>query len=199
MTTKLRFRRVPATLMRRTSSRWPSRRSGLDRTKGFSDLSWPVAKYWAIERILACGLCLVLTFCKFSQFQFGWLQYLLSQIDYKFVGPSSLMSLCVWPFQTTVRFCEADYYCYVYGRSKPLYAFAKLIPLWMAVPNHSTLLRSLYHYHLYTICHYYLYTIYTILLLIYIYYIYYTLIYYTLIYYIPSYGFTRFPKEFELP
>ena len=107
MTATLRFARVRATLMRRTSSTWPSRRSGLDRTKGFSDLSWPVAKYWAIERILACGLCLVLTFCKFSQFQFGWLQCLLSQIDYKFVGPSSLMSLCVWPFQTTVRCCEA--------------------------------------------------------------------------------------------
>ena len=126
MTTKLRFRRVPATVMRRTSSRWLSRRSGLNRTKGFSDLSWPVAKYWTIKRILACGLCVVLTFCKFSQFQFGWLQYLLSQIEYKFLGPSSLMSLCVWPFQTTVRLCEDDYYYYLHGSSKPLYVFAKL-------------------------------------------------------------------------
>ena len=89
------------------ASRWLSRRSGLNRTKGFSHLSWPVAKYWTIKRILACGLCVVLTFCKFSQFQFGWLQYLLSQIEYKFLGPSSLMSLCVWPFQTTLPLCEA--------------------------------------------------------------------------------------------
>ena len=66
---------------------------------------------------------LVLTFCKLSQFQFGSLQCLLSQIGYRFAGPSSLMSLCVWPFQTIVRFCEAYYYGHVYHRSKSLYAY----------------------------------------------------------------------------
>ena len=52
-------------------------------------------------------LQLVPTFCKLSQFQFGSLQCLLSQIDYRFAGPSSLMSLCVWPFQTIVRFLRS--------------------------------------------------------------------------------------------
>ena len=66
---------------------------------------------------------LVLTFCKLSQFQFGSLQCLLSQIGYRFAGPSSLMSLCVWAFQTIVHFCEAYYYGHVYRRSKSLYAY----------------------------------------------------------------------------
>ena len=56
---------------------------------------------------------LVLTFCKLSQFQFGSLQCLLSQIGYRFADPSSLKSLCVWPFQTIVRFCEAYYHFYL--------------------------------------------------------------------------------------
>ena len=85
---------------------------------------------------------LVLTFCKLSQFQFGSLQCLLSQIGYRFVGPISLMSLCVWPFQTIVRFCEADYYGYVYRRSKPLYAFANLTTIT------TYFCKAYYHYYL---------------------------------------------------
>ena len=85
---------------------------------------------------------LMLTFCKLSQFQFGPLQCLLRQIGYRCVGPSNLMSLCVWPFQTILRFCEADYYGHVYRRSKSQYTFANLTTIT------TYFCKAYYHYYL---------------------------------------------------
>ena len=106
---------------------------------------------------------LVLTFCKLSQFQFGSLQCLLSQIGYRFADPSSLKSLCVWPFQTIVRFCEAYYYGHVYRRSKSLYAY---------------FCKAYYHYYLLLLL---LLIIILILILLLYYYYTYTTIYTTII------------------
>ena len=85
---------------------------------------------------------LVLTFCKLSQFQFGSLQCLLRHIGYRCVAPSNLMSLCVWPFQTILRFCEADYYGHVYRCSKSQYTFANLTTIT------SYFCKAYYHYYL---------------------------------------------------
>ena len=85
---------------------------------------------------------LMLTFCKLSQFQFGSLQCLLRHIGYRCVAPSNLMSLCVWPFQTILRFCEADYYAHVYRCSKSQYTFANLTTIT------SYFCKAYYHYYL---------------------------------------------------
>ena len=109
-------------------------------------------------------LQLVPTFCKLSQCQFGSLQCLLSQIAYRFAGPSSLMSLSVWPFQTIVRFCEAYYYGHVYRRSKSLYAY---------------FCKAYYHYYLLLLLittHTYTTTILILLYILPLYYHYYTTI-----------------------
>ena len=108
-------------------------------------------------------LQLVPTFCKLSQCQFGSLQCLLRHIGYRCVAPSNLMSLCVWPFQTILRFCEADYYAHVYRCSKSQYTFANLTTIT------SYFCKAYYHYYLYTITTYttHTYTIYTTIILYY--------------------------------